>query len=270
MAHEFFKIAKFQVQKHNSRYVKTHLLVRSCFTEVLIGRVVARFLLNEDEYKVPDPPGTAEILLEEVNFFHSPIQELHPKQFKSWLENMSGGAKLDIRESDGVFHQYKNLIIKVLACGVDIWSKQEHHLPDGKNILSRFCAQPSTTHHVERGVKLGSHLASTGRSELKVAQYDAMASNGFKGETPTEIREKDLEDNNKKRMKGDTRGLPKLKDIEASVRSIGKRLVGVAWKLGGGFQFSEVRKQFAAQWTDKSTSFLTQRSKDKKNSIMLP
>jgi hypothetical protein len=90
-----------------------------------------------------------------------------------------------------------------------------------------------------------------------------MASNGFKGEAPTEIREKDLEDNNK-RTRGDTRGLPKLKDIEANVRSIGNRMVGVAWKLGGAIQFGEVRKQFLMQWTDKSTGI----SEDKKNSII--
>jgi hypothetical protein len=123
---------------------------------------------------------------------------------------------------------------------------------------------------VERRAKFGSHLASTGKSELKVAQYD-MASNGFKGEAPTEIREKDLEDttSKKKRTRGDIRGLPKLKDIEANVRSIEKRLVGVAWrKLGGAIQFGEVRKQFVMQWTDKSTTFLTPRSENKKNSII--
>jgi hypothetical protein len=81
------------------------------------------------------------------------------------------------------------------------------------------------------------------------------------------VRENDLEDN-KKRTRGDTRGLPKLKDIEANVRSIGKRLIGVAWKSGGAIQFGEVRKQFVMQWTDKSTTFLTRRSEDKKNSII--
>jgi hypothetical protein len=109
-------------------------------------------------------------------------QELHPKQFKSWLENMSGDAKLDIRESE-IFQQYKNLLLRSLAEWISGVNKNTN-LPDRKNILSRFCAQPFTTHHVERGVKFGSHLASTGRSELKVAQY-AMASNGFKGEAPT-------------------------------------------------------------------------------------
>jgi hypothetical protein len=78
-----------------------------------------------------------------------------------------------------------------------------------------------------------------------------------------------LEDtSNKKRTRGVTRGLPKLKNIEANVRSIGKRLVGVAWKLGGAIQFGEVRKQFVMQWTDKSMTFLTRRSEDKKNSII--
>jgi hypothetical protein len=38
-----------------------------------------------------------------------------------------------------------------------------------------------------------------------------MASNGFKQEAPTEIHEKDLEDSDKKRMRGDTRGLQNLK-----------------------------------------------------------
>jgi hypothetical protein len=52
----------------------------------------------------------------------------------------------------------------------------------------------------------------------------------------------------KKRTRGDTIGRPKLKDVEATnVRSIGKRLVGVAWKLGGPIQFGEVRKQFVEQ-----------------------
>jgi hypothetical protein len=85
--------------------------------------LVARFLLNENEYKVPVPPGAAEIILEKVDFFHSPIhgQELHHKQFKSWLENTAGDAKLDIHDSEIFQQEYKNLIIKV-ACGVDIWS----------------------------------------------------------------------------------------------------------------------------------------------------
>jgi hypothetical protein len=42
-----------------------------------------------------------------------------------------------------------------------------------------FGAQPSTIHHVERGVKLGARTKSIGKQELSVSIF-VMCSNGFR------------------------------------------------------------------------------------------
>jgi len=123
---------------------------------------------------------------------------------------------------------------------------------------------------VERGVKFGAHIASTGRSELKVAQY-AMASNGFKGEVPRELRETDLDDiaaGKSKKPRGDGRGLRKLQSIEENVRNITSGLSGVSMNLGGEKSYAEKRKDLEILWTDRSESYLTKRSVEKKDSIV--
>ena len=232
-----------------------------------MGRVVAQYLLDLDEYQVQVPPGFTEIRREEDDGFLSPIhgQSLYPKNFKDWLERMVENARQKIRDSQ-LFQENKMLIVKV-ARGSDIWN-DANCIADKKYVLKRFAAQPSTTHHVERGVKFGAHLASTNRSELKVAQY-AMASNGFKGEAPLEIREDDLDDMDEKRSRrGDTRGLPKLNDMEKNVRDITQKLSGVTLRFESATKYVERREELKQLWTDKSETFLAKRSDDKKNSVV--
>ena len=116
---------------------------------------------------------------------------------------------------------------------------------------------------MERGVKFGAHLASTNRSELKVAQY-AMASNGFKGEAPIEILENDLDDADKQRRRGDTRGLPKLMDMEKNVRDIvTQKLSRVTLSFESAIEYGDRRDKLKKLWTDQSQTFLVKRSDDK-------
>jgi hypothetical protein len=69
----------------------------------------------------------------------------------------------------------------------NIWS-QQGMIEEKHKVLSAFAAQPSTTHHVERGVKLGAFAKKTGKQKLKVLLH-VMASNPFREFTRKEFEE---------------------------------------------------------------------------------
>jgi hypothetical protein len=56
-------------------------------------------------------------------------------------------------------YQKFETVIEKIAEGADIWKHTD--LGDARNdVLMTFAAQPSTTHHVERGVELGNFVKS--------------------------------------------------------------------------------------------------------------
>jgi hypothetical protein len=59
--------------------------------------------------------------------------------------------------------------------------------------LSAFAAQPSTTHHVERGMKLGAFAKKTGKQDMKVSLH-VMASNPLREFTRKEFEEQQNDD----------------------------------------------------------------------------
>ena len=83
------------------------------------------------------------------------------------------------------------LILKV-AQGADIWNDQLHWQAR-KKVVFELAAQPSTTHHVERGVKLGALAKSTGKKETCVSIH-VMASNFYREFQPNEDSAKEEQD----------------------------------------------------------------------------
>lgn len=241
MAKRFFPLVLKQIHKHNKRYVVTGLVVRTCFGEKEIGRVVSKILL--DQYPTN----------EEMVTFQSVVhgQEIDTKKLKYFLNRLLTGEDMYINgvQRHGKFQLLKE-DIKAIANGADIWNDDQH-----KKIriraLQHFAAQPSTTHHVERGVKLGARAKQTGKSEMKTS-INVLASNAFRefSRIPYEdIEGKDDDDDGETDQEGaEDLDKDKRKRIRSTIRKDLKMIVEKVDELNfrtGGYNLMEGAPQEA-------------------------
>jgi hypothetical protein len=172
------------------------------------------------------------------------------------------------------FVEFQSTIEKI-ADGKDIWSLKEMEEEKHK-ILSAFAAQPSTTHHVERGVKLGAFAQKTGKQEMKVSMH-VMASNPFREFTKKEFEEQDNDDNDDdddeeehpERMTVKVKRLsPRQLIMELEKRCTELRLQKLEMMKSDILAYNERKKKVAKAISVKEMTYLAERSMEKKFSLM--
>ena len=182
IATRFFAKVKSQAITHNKRYMRTISYIRTIFSEKETGMIAAKALLQRDF--TDDDFGT----------FNSKMHnmDIDLKDFKDFLVDhlLSDGAGESIKRHR-LYSRMEPEILKV-AEGADIWGDAIHWKAK-KKVVFEFAAQPSTTHHVERGVKLGALAKSTGKRETNVSIH-VMASNFYREFQPNEDSAKEEQD----------------------------------------------------------------------------
>ena len=170
------------------------------------------------------------------------------------------------------FGEFRELIEKI-ANGADLWNDAEH-LQERKRVLLTFAAQPSTTHHVERGVKLGALAKKTGKQELKVSLH-VMASNPFREFTKRDLKSNEDEDDGDEDEDEEEEPSTKTKRLSARESSveIEKRIAELGLKKLSVLQrdqeaYEQKKKDIANAISIKNNSYLVERSMWKKLSLI--
>jgi hypothetical protein len=254
----FLSLVKDQLNKHNNRYVSTGLFIRSCFCEYQIGTVAARLLLNLD----PDPASLGKFKSECHGL------EVDLEKFRAFVIARADAQRMQRIRLHDRFVEFESTIEKI-ADGKDIWSLEEME-EEKHRILSAFAAQPSTTHHVERGVKLGAFARKTGKQEMKVSMH-VMASNPFREFTRKEFEEPENEDEDEhpETMSVRVKQLsPRQSIMEMEKRCADLRLQKVEMMKPDIVAYNERRKKVANAISVKDMTYLAERSMEKKFSLL--
>ena len=159
--------------------------------------------------------------------------------------------------------------IEKISDGKDIWSLEEM-AGEKQKILLTFAAQPSTTHHVERGVKLGAFARKTGKQEMKVSMH-VMASNPFREFTRREFENPDNEDDDEQQdtMKVKVKRLTARQSILEMEKRCGQLRLEKLEKMKPDVKaYNERRKKIANAISVKEMTYLAERSLEKKISLM--
>ena len=221
-------------------------------------------------------PASQVEIMDEPEFqsnIHNSVINLN--RLKEWLNReCSIDARTAIRAS---CHYVDNLaLLSAISQGqLDLWKDEAAAaggvLQDHKMVvLMKYAAQPSTTHHVERGVKFGRQLAKSGRSEKKISQY-AMAANNFKQEAiinSLEQQEIDEEDEEQKRQRtGTGRGLPKLQQMSDIVVELANQKAQLL-RVDEGATYNSMRNRIRKALHEDEASYLKIRSEQKRTDLL--
>lgn len=228
-----------QTLKHNKRYFKAGPMVRSCFGEKHIGLIFAKFLLGQ-------PFASTGTFKSEVHNMDIDLKEFAEELSQQVPNNPFDTAKIPLCE------KYKPLLESlVTGDGKDVWAENidDCCVAIRRQVLRDFAAMPSTNHNVERGVKLGTIMEQTGKSEMTV-NILGNALNWFKREHHREIEEAiDEISRRKQEFVGPTKFF--LEDILPALEKLHSDLEKLEGELGSE-RYNRRRQAIKKELTNKS------------------
>jgi hypothetical protein len=232
-----------QVCKHNKRYLLSSKLVRGIFAEQPTGRAIAQLLSRQENL----PRVAAQRFASKIH-----AREVDVVQFAQFLKNELSEETLKYIQADPLTIFHRNSIELLATQTTEIWDcasdNQTAYLVRQEALLEH-ATHCSTQHNNERLVKLGTLMASTGKSEIMAGVF-AVTLNDFMtdchdleeeqghGEDEVVAGDKeqestDLVDDGPARQKrGNYRGKKKLFDFQQTVELKEAKLAAVGQALG--------------------------------------